>query len=115
MRTFLPLLAASRATTGPTSSPTRSIRSCSRRALKENGPVLHGGAERSFANPPPDGVAIFKAADGDHGRLEERVHRVCHDVARPISERRFLDEPAFSRLSMIGMVESRTERRQGEQ
>ena len=79
-------------------------------ALKENRPVLYGDVERFFADPPPDAVATFKTTDGDHGRLEERVHRVCHDVAWLFSDRRYAGEPAFPHLAMIGMVESRTER-----
>jgi predicted transposase YbfD/YdcC len=79
-------------------------------ALKENRPVLHGDVERFFADPPPGAVVAFKTTDGDHGRLEERTHRVCHDVAWLFSERRYAGEPAFPGLAMIGMVESRTER-----
>jgi predicted transposase YbfD/YdcC len=79
-------------------------------ALKQNRPVLYGDVERFFADPPPDAVATFKTTDGDHGRLEERVHRVCHDVAWLFSDRRYAGEPAFPHLAMIGMVESHTER-----
>src|SRR5262245_20232209 len=79
-------------------------------ALKENRPVLHEDVERFFADPPPGAVATFKTTDSDHGRLEERVHRVCHDVAWLFSDRRYAGEPAFPHLAMIGMVESRTER-----
>jgi predicted transposase YbfD/YdcC len=79
-------------------------------ALKQNRPVLYGDVERFFADPPPGAVDTFKTTDGDHGRLEERVHRVCHDVAWLFSDRRYAGEPAFPHLAMIGMVESRTER-----
>jgi predicted transposase YbfD/YdcC len=79
-------------------------------ALKENRPVLYADVERFFADPPPDAVATFKTTDGDHGRLEERVHRVCHDVAWLFSDRRYAGEPTFPHLAMIGMVESHTER-----
>jgi predicted transposase YbfD/YdcC len=79
-------------------------------ALKENRPVLYGDVERLFADPPPGAVATFKTTDGDHGRIEERMHRVCHDIAWLFSDRRYAGEPAFPGLAMIGMVESRTER-----
>ena len=79
-------------------------------ALKENRPVLHADVERFFADPPPGAATTFKTTDGDHGRIEERTHSVCHDVGWLFSDRRFAGEPAFPGLAMIGMVESRTER-----
>lgn len=79
-------------------------------ALKENRPVLHADVERFFADPPPGAVTTFKTTDGDHGRIEERAHSVCHDVGWLFSDRRFAGEPAFPGLAMIGMVESTTER-----
>jgi predicted transposase YbfD/YdcC len=79
-------------------------------ALKENRPVLHADVERFFADPPPGAVTTCKTTDGDHGRIEERTHSVCHDVGWLFSDRRFAGEPAFPGLAMIGMVESRTER-----
>jgi predicted transposase YbfD/YdcC len=79
-------------------------------ALKENRPVLHADVERLFADPPKEAVTTFKTTDGDHGRIEERTHSVCHDVGWLFSDRRFAGEPAFPGLAMIGMVESRTER-----
>jgi predicted transposase YbfD/YdcC len=79
-------------------------------ALKENRPVLHADVECFFADPPPGAVTTFKTTDGDHGRIEERTHSVCHDVGWLFSDRRFAGEPAFPGLAMIGMVESRTER-----
>lgn len=79
-------------------------------ALKENRPVLHADVERFFADPPKEAVTTCKTTDGDHGRIEERTHSICHDVGWLFSDRRFAGEPAFPGLAMIGMVESTTER-----
>jgi hypothetical protein len=48
--------------------------------------------------------------DGDHGRIEERCHVVCHKVDWLFSDRRYADEPRFPHLVMIGMTETRVER-----
>lgn len=79
-------------------------------ALKANRPVLHADVERFFAEPGVDEVSTFTTTDGDHGRIEERRHVVCHDVEWLFSDRRYADEPRFPGLAMIGMVESRVER-----
>jgi len=51
-----------------------------------------------------------ETTDGDHGRLEQRRHVVCHAVDWLFSDRRYADEPRFPHLAMIGMVESQVER-----
>jgi hypothetical protein len=51
-----------------------------------------------------------ETTDGEHGRIEQRRHVVCHKVDWLFSDRRYTDEPRFPHLSMIGMVESRVER-----
>ncbi len=79
-------------------------------ALKENRPLLQPRstllrrAARRHAGPP------HETTDGDHGRIEQRRHVVCHDVDWLFSDRRYPDEPRFPDLAMIGMVESRVER-----
>lgn len=79
-------------------------------ALKGNHPVLHADVERFFADPEADKLPAHTTIDGDHGRIEERRHVVCHDVEWLFSNRRYADEPRFPGLAMIGMVESRVER-----
>lgn len=79
-------------------------------ALKGNHPVLHADVERLFADPEADKLPAHTTIDGDHGRIEERRHVVCHDVEWLFSDRRYADEPRFPGLAMIGMVESRVER-----
>jgi predicted transposase YbfD/YdcC len=79
-------------------------------ALKGNHPVLHADVERFFADPGADELPAHTTIDGDHGRIEERRHVVCHDVEWLFSDRRYADEPRFPGLAMIGMVENRVER-----
>ena len=80
-------------------------------ALKANRPATHEDVVRFFAEPPVDMIEPpFTTVDNDHGRLEQRRHLVCHDVAWMASDRRYCDEPRFPHLAMIAMVESRTER-----
>ncbi len=79
-------------------------------ALKENHPLLHAEVERFFADPAQAMISTHTTTDGDHGRIEERRHTVCHDVGWLFSDRRYADEPTFPGLAMIGMIESRVER-----
>jgi predicted transposase YbfD/YdcC len=80
-------------------------------ALKGNRPLTHAETVRFFANPPPDMIEpVFAATGGDHGRIEERRHVVCHDADWLFSSRRYTGEPEFPHLAMIGMVETRVER-----
>ena len=81
-------------------------------ALKGNQPLLHQDAIDFFADPPADMLQpAHHTTDGDHGRIEERRHVVCHEVDWMLSnQRRYAGEPRVARLSMIGMVESRIER-----
>lgn len=80
-------------------------------ALKGNRPALHHDIVAFFADPalellePP-----HETLAGDHGRIEERRHVVCHKIDWLFSDRRYADEPQFPHLAMIGMVESRVER-----
>jgi hypothetical protein len=80
-------------------------------ALKANWPLLHQEVVAFFDNPPTDMLqAEHETTDGDHGRIEERRHLVCHQIAWLFPGRRYADEPRFPHLAMIGMVESRVER-----
>jgi predicted transposase YbfD/YdcC len=79
-------------------------------ALKENWPVLHADVETFFADPHAEGRETFQTTDADHGRLEQRLHVVCHDVDWLFSDRRCAGEPRFPHLAMIGMVQSHTRR-----
>lgn len=79
-------------------------------ALKGNWPATHADVVELFADPPPE-IAFHThvTVDGDHGRIEERRHSVCHEVAWLLSDRRYPDEPCFPHLAAIAMVESRVE------
>jgi predicted transposase YbfD/YdcC len=80
-------------------------------ALKANRPLLHREVEEFFEAPPADMLEpVHDTTDGDHGRIEERHHVVCHEVDWLFSDRRYSDEPRFPHLAMIGMVETRVER-----
>ena len=80
-------------------------------ALKANRPLLHHDVEEFFKAPPADMLQpVHDTTDGDHGRIEERHHVVCHEVDWLFSDRRYSDEPRFPHLAMIGMVQTRVER-----
>jgi predicted transposase YbfD/YdcC len=79
-------------------------------ALKANRPALLAEVEAFFADPPLGTVLRHETVEKDHGRLETRRHAVCHDVAWLFSDRRSPGEIAFPDLTLIGMIESRTER-----
>ena len=80
-------------------------------ALKANRPLLHRDVAAFFDAPPADMLEPpHETTDGEHGRIEQRRHVVCHKVDWLFSDRRYTDEPRFPHLSMIGMVESRVER-----
>jgi len=80
-------------------------------ALKGNRPLLHKEVVAFFDDPLAEMLKpAHETTDGDHGRIEERRHVVCHEVDWLFSDRRYTDEPRFPHLAMIGMVESRIER-----
>jgi predicted transposase YbfD/YdcC len=79
-------------------------------ALKGNWPATHADVVELFADPPPEiAFDTHVTVDGDHGRIEERRHSVCREVAWLQSDRRYPDEPSFPHLAAIAMVESRVE------
>ncbi len=80
-------------------------------ALKANRPLLHRDVVAFFDAPPADMLEPpHETTDGDHGRIEQRRHVLCHKVDWLFSDRRYADEPRFPHLAMIGMVESQVER-----
>jgi predicted transposase YbfD/YdcC len=79
-------------------------------SLKENWPATFKEVAAFFADPPPGTLDTFETADGEHGRIEQRRHAVCHAVGWLFSDRRYPGEPSFPDLAMIAMVEATTER-----
>jgi predicted transposase YbfD/YdcC len=73
-------------------------------------PVLRPAEPDRGADPPPGALDRFETVDGGHGRIGDRRHAVCRDVAWLFSDRRYPGEPAFPGLAMLGTVESETER-----
>lgn len=79
-------------------------------ALKANRPATFKDVAEFFADPHATAVQTVQTTDGDHGRIENRRHCVCHDVGWLFSERRYPHEVAFPGLAMIAMVEAETDR-----
>jgi predicted transposase YbfD/YdcC len=80
-------------------------------ALKANRPATLEDVEGFFADPPADMVSEpYETVGKDHGRIEIRRHRVCHEVDWLFSDRRYPAEPRFPHLAMIAMVETKVER-----
>ena len=80
-------------------------------ALKANWPALLAEVETFFDDPANrTDCETFDTVDADHGRLEQRHHRVCHQVEWLKSDRRFPDERRFPALTTIALVERTTER-----
>lgn len=80
-------------------------------ALKANRPALLAEVETFFDDPEnlPD-CDSFETLDADHGRLEQRRHRVCRKIDWLKTERSHPDQREFPRLAAIAMVEATTER-----
>ena len=69
-------------------------------ALKGNRPLLHKEVVAFFDDPPAEMLQpAHETPDGDHGRIEERRHVVCHEVDWLFSDRRYKDEPRFLLIS----------------
>ena len=80
-------------------------------SLKANWPALLNEVETFFADPANAADChVCDTVDADHGRLEQRHHRVCHKVDWLFSDRRFPDERDFPGLTTIAMVQTTTER-----
>ena len=74
-------------------------------ALKANHPLMVREVAEYFADPAQN-LASYQTVDGDHGRIETRVHRVSHVVDWLFSDRRYKDEPRLPGLACIGCVQS---------
>lgn len=79
-------------------------------ALKENWPALHRDVRLFFDDPEAGPFDSIETTDANHGRLEIRRHRVCHDVQWLNELRKGPDNPPFPHLAMIGAVETEVER-----
>jgi predicted transposase YbfD/YdcC len=80
-------------------------------SLKANWPALLDDVETFFADPANQAdCEDFETIDADHGRLEQRHHRVCHRIDWLKSDRRYPGERQFPALSTIAMIEATTER-----
>lgn len=80
-------------------------------SLKANWPALMAEVETFFADPAnATDCQACDTTDADHGRIEQRRHRVCHKLDWMLSDRRFPDERRFPSLATIAMVEAITER-----
>jgi predicted transposase YbfD/YdcC len=80
-------------------------------ALKDNQPTLAADVRLFFETEPPARFDCHDTTDGDHGRIEIRRHRICHDVQWLFSDRRYPDEPRFPALAAIAMVEAEVTRK----
>src|SRR3546814_5108216 len=75
-------------------------------ALKANWPALLADIETFFADPANRAdCRIFDTVDADHGRLEQRHHRVCHRIDWLASDRRYPDERVFPGLPTIALAQ----------
>ncbi len=80
-------------------------------SLKANRPALMAEVETFFADPANEGACqTIDTVDADHGRLEQRHHRICHQIGWLQSDRRYPDERDFPHLAAIAMVEVEVER-----
>ena len=64
-----------------------------------------------FADPANQAdCETFDTTDADHGRLEQRHHRVCHHVDWLVPTAAIPTNASFPALATIAMVEATTER-----
>ena len=81
-------------------------------SVKENQPTLRAEVESYFASAPERELDIAQNLDKAHGRLEMRTHHVSNSVDWVGSDRAFPGARRFPKLAVIGMVETRTEKRE---
>ena len=81
-------------------------------AIKTNQPTLHAEIERFFADPDAGPVEIHHDIDKGHGRIEERICRVCRQVDWLSGDRRFPGEYRFPRLATVAVIEARVQTRE---
>lgn len=79
-------------------------------SLRENWPALYKDVQTFFDDPDAPSGEVFETTDANHGRLEIRRHRVCHDIDWLLELRGHPDNPAFPHLAMIGVIETEVER-----
>jgi predicted transposase YbfD/YdcC len=79
-------------------------------ALKDNWPTLAEEVRLFFEREPESAFDVFESVDGEHGRIETRRARVCHEIGWLTTNRRFPGEPRFPDLAMVGMIEAEVER-----
>ena len=79
-------------------------------ALKANQSSLHAEAALYFRDPANAGLPSLEVVDKDHGRLETRTYRVCHDIAWLGGNRRYPGEPRFPGLACLIQTTTRSER-----
>jgi hypothetical protein len=69
------------------------------------------GVEQLFNHAPDDAASETHATvDLIGGRIETRLHTVCHEVDRMTSDRHHPGEPVFPDLAMIGRIGTEVER-----
>ena len=76
--------------------------------LKRNCPAMHRSVASYFADPQSE-YSEYTSVDADHGRIETRRHRLCHDVAWLTPQRSESDELRMRGLASIAMVEAHVE------
>lgn len=81
-------------------------------AIKTNQPTLHAEIERFFADPDAGPVEIHRDIDKGHGRIEERICRVCRQVDWLSGNRRFPGEYRFPKLATVAVIEARVQTRE---
>jgi len=80
-------------------------------SVKENQPTLRAEAESYFADAPGPELDFAQSLDKAHGRLEIRTHKVSRSVDWMGSDRAFPGAKRFPKLAVIGMIETRIEKR----
>jgi predicted transposase YbfD/YdcC len=80
-------------------------------SVKENQPTLRAEAESYFADAPEQELDIAQSLDKAHGRLQIRTHEVSRSVDWMGSHRAFPGAKRFPKLAVIGMIETRIEKR----
>jgi predicted transposase YbfD/YdcC len=78
-------------------------------ALKQNWPLLYAEVELFFSDARNVGAG-HETLEKGHGRVEKRVHHVCHDVGWVKDGARFPGQWDFPGLATIGRVQSTVER-----
>jgi predicted transposase YbfD/YdcC len=78
-------------------------------AVKENQPSLYAEMARFFADAQPAALDTNVEFDKGHGRIEERVCRISHEVDWLDGGRRFPGEYRFKNLAAVAMIEARVE------